>query len=101
MLLAAVVAAVLAFLFFPRAVGGLAAAITAGVADLFAAATAATQGIVNSAVAWIKTGIGVAAPRSILGGLLVTVAAVPIARSEFNVMRMSIELVWPDRKSVV
>jgi hypothetical protein len=95
MLLAAVVAAVLAFLFFPRAVGGLAAAITAGVADLFAAATAATQGIVNSAVAWIKTGIGVAAPRSILGGLLVTVAAVPIARSEFNVMRMSIELVWP------
>jgi len=95
MLLAAAIAVVLAFLFSPRAVGGLAAAVAAGVADLFAAATAATQGIVDSAIAWIKSGIGVSAPRSILGGLLVAVAAVPIARSEFNVMRMSIELVWP------
>jgi hypothetical protein len=95
MLSAAAVAAVLAFLFFPTALGGVASAAAAGIAELCAAACAPAREVVRSATAWVRQGVGVSAPRSILGGLLVAVAAVPIARSEYSVMRMSIELVWP------
>jgi hypothetical protein len=80
---------------FPRAVGAALNSAASGLKQFFGQIVAsASSGM--SAVKAIVGRPGAASPTAVLVGVISACAAFPIARSEFEVVRRSLQLVWPD-----
>lgn len=87
--------ALVGILLFPRAAATALESGGRGLQQLFTAAHA-KAGAMSSAILTVIRRAATVSPLQTLGGILVSVAALPVARSEFEVTRRSILLVWTD-----